>query len=111
MCWLPRNGLLSFQNPALFRRLNRIVQDCRWAVIRARVADFQNCFGIMSGKVTPAYASQTCWCCGYVDQRNRPSQGAFQWLCCRNKRHADLNAARMPRQTRAPDLVAVELFR
>jgi putative transposase len=51
---------LNFQNPALFRRLNRIIQNCDRAVIRANLADFQDRYGIVSEEVKPAYTSQTC---------------------------------------------------
>lgn len=85
---------LNFQNPALSRRLNRIIQNCGRAVIRSKLADFQDRYGITSDEVNPAYTSQTCSCCGYVDKRNRPSQGTFRCLWCGNKMHADVNATR-----------------
>ncbi|WP_073211141.1 zinc ribbon domain-containing protein [Acidocella aminolytica] len=42
------------------------------------MSDFHDRFGIISEEVNPAYTSQTCSCCGYVDKRNRPSQSAFR---------------------------------
>ena len=53
---------LNFQNPALSRRLNRIIQNCGRAVIRAKLADPQDRFGIAS---EAAYTSQICPCCSY----------------------------------------------
>ena len=85
---------LNFQNPALSRRLNRIIQNCGRAVIGAKLVDFKDRFGITSDEVNPAYTSQTCSCCGYVDKRNRPSQGTFRCLWCGQRMHADVNAAR-----------------
>ena len=55
---------LDFRNPALSSRLNRIIQNCGRAVIRAKLADLQDRFGVTSEEVNPAYTSQTCSCCG-----------------------------------------------
>ena len=53
---------LNFQNPSLSSYLNRIIRNCGHAVIRARLADFQNRFGLTSDEVIPASTSQTCSC-------------------------------------------------
>ncbi len=66
----------------------------RRAAVQAKLSGFEDRFRITSDEVNPAYTSQTCWCCGY-----------FKCLWCGNTMHADVNAARMSRQTRAPDLV------
>jgi putative transposase len=98
---------LNFQNPALSRRLNRIIQNCGRSVIRAKLADFNDRFGITSEEVNPAYTSQTCSCCGYVDKRNRPSQSTFKCLWCGSVLHADVNAARNIGQRRALSIGSV----
>ena len=92
---------LNFQNPALSRRLNRIIQNCGRSIIRAKLSDFQDRFGMTSEEVNPAYTSQTCSCCGYVDKKNRPSQSTFRCLWCGSTMNADVNAARNIRQRRA----------
>lgn len=98
---------LNFQNPALSRRLNRIIQNCGRAAIRAKLAEFRDRLGITSDEVNPAYTSQTCSCCGYVDKRNRPSQGTFRCLWCGNTMHADVNAARNIRSRPASPIGSV----
>ncbi len=98
---------LNFQNPALSRRLNRIIQNCGRAVIRAKLADLADRFGIVSEEVNPAYTSQTCSCCGYVDKRNRPSQGTFRCLWCGSRMHADVNASRNIGERRALSIGSV----
>lgn len=98
---------LNFQNPALSRRLNRIIQNCGRSVIRAKLADFQDRYGITSDEVNPAYTSQTCSCCGYVDKRNRPSQGIFRCLWCGQRMHADVNATRNIGSRRAAPIGSV----
>ena len=84
---------LDFRNPDLSRRLNRIIQNCGRSIIQAKLLDLEQKFGIASTEVNPAYTSQTCGCCGYVDVRNRRAQSLFQCLWCGHTKHADLNAA------------------
>ena len=98
---------LNFQRPALSSRLNRIIQNCGRAVIRGKLADFQDRFGITTEEVNPAYTSQTCLCCGYVDKRNRPSQSTVRCLWCGQQMNADVNAARNIGQRRALSIGSV----
>jgi IS605 OrfB family transposase len=44
--------------------------------------------------VDPAYTSQQCSECDYIDKRNRASQARFQCRSCGVVAHADLNASR-----------------
>ena len=81
---------LDFRNPALSRRLNAILRNCGRSVIEAKLRDMEERHGITSEEVNPAYTSQTCSCCGYVDKRNRRSQSAFGCLWCGQVMHADL---------------------
>ena len=45
-------------------------------------------------KIDPAYTSQQCSCCGYVDRSNRKSQANFECKKCNHTENADVNAAR-----------------
>ena len=92
---------------AINTRLNRIIQNCGRAVIRAKLADLQDRFGVTSEEANPAYTSQTCSCCGYVDKRNRPSQSTFRCLWCGQRMHADVNAARNIGRRRASPIGSV----
>jgi IS605 OrfB family transposase len=49
--------------------------------------------GVAFVEVDPAYTSQTCHACGWVDKRNRRSQAAFECGRCGFVGHADHNAA------------------
>ncbi|HET9564372.1 MAG TPA: transposase [Mycobacterium sp.] len=49
--------------------------------------------GVALVEVDPAYTSQTCSVCGWVDRRNRRSQAQFKCVRCRFVGHADQNAA------------------
>lgn len=44
--------------------------------------------------VDPAYTSQTCSVCGYVDAENRKTQKRFHCLHCGREENADVNAAK-----------------
>ena len=44
--------------------------------------------------VDPRYTSQRCSECGYVGERNRPSQATFRCRACGYESNADLNAAK-----------------
>jgi putative transposase len=49
--------------------------------------------GVAFVQVDPAYTSQTCHACGWVDKRNRRSQSEFECGRCSFVGHADHNAA------------------
>ena len=49
--------------------------------------------GISVKYVDPAYTSQTCSKCGYVDKENRTSQEKFKCIECGFELNADHNAA------------------
>lgn len=84
---------LDFRHSGLSKRLNAILRNCGRKVIRDKLRDLEERFGITTTEVNAAYTSQTCSCCGYVDKRNRHDQKSFQCLWCGHKLHADLNAA------------------
>ena len=96
---------LDFSNPALSRRMNRLVQNCGRSVVASKLADLSERFGIVSDEVDPAYTSQRCSSCGHVHASNRNGD-RFQCRRCGLVLHADVNAARNIRQRRslpAPD--------
>jgi putative transposase len=49
--------------------------------------------GVAFVEVDPAYTSQTCSACGWVDKKNRRSQAVFECGRCGFVGHADHNAA------------------
>lgn len=85
---------LDFRAPGLSRRLNRILARSGRAVIRAKLKDFEERYGITSSEVNPAYSSQTCSACGFVAKANRKTQESFSCRACGHEIHADVNAAR-----------------
>ena len=64
--------------------LGHISEQLAWVAARE---------GIQATKVNPAYSSQECSVCHYVDRANRPDQQTFCCLVCGHTMHADENAA------------------
>lgn len=84
---------LDFRNPSLSRRLNRLLQHAGRSIIRRKLRDLEERLGVKWSEVNPAYTSQTCSSCGYIDKKNRRNQQAFRCRWCGRTLHADLNAA------------------
>ncbi len=85
--------LLDFRAPGLSGRLNRLIGTFGKRVLEDKLVDLEQRFGIELVKVNPAYSSQECNSCRYVDKRNRPRQSVFRCLWCGSKRDGDVNAA------------------
>ncbi len=85
---------LDFRAPGLSKRLNRILARSGRKVIREKLKDLQDRFGITFAEVNPAYSSQTCSGCGFVAKANRKSQSKFSCRSCGYEINADVNAAR-----------------
>ncbi|MBF5093617.1 transposase [Azospirillum sp. INR13] len=85
---------LRFRSPGLSARLNRILQNCGRGVIIAKLTALEEELGVTSEEVNPAYSSQQCNCCGYVDSRNRTEQARFRCRWCGARMSADVNAGR-----------------
>lgn len=91
---------LDFSNPALSRRMNRLVQNCGRSVVATKLADLAERFGIASEEIDPAYTSQACSSCRHVHSSNRNGD-LFRCRRCGLSLHADVNAARNIRQRRS----------
>jgi putative transposase len=72
------NQALQAQAFGEFRR--QLTYKCEW-------------YGSRLVAVRPAYTSQQCARCGWVDAANRPSQASFACRLCGHRAHADHNAA------------------
>ena len=80
--------------------LNKSIQDVSWSMFRNFLTyKAENAGGIVKAH-NPAYTSQMCSECGYIDKENRPSQAVFECknpdpeVNCKYKDHADTNAAK-----------------
>ncbi len=62
--------------------------------IRRKLKEISEEYGIEVVYVNPAYSSQACSNCGYVDKGNRKTRSEFECKLCNKKLHADVNASR-----------------
>ena len=69
--------------------LNREILNTGWHSVKEMLA--YKCLELI--EVNPAYTSQSCNACGYVDPENRNDR-KFECVACGHADHADLNAAR-----------------
>ncbi|MEA3315583.1 MAG: zinc ribbon domain-containing protein [Campylobacterota bacterium] len=61
---------LNFQSPKLSKSLNRIISNFGKKIINNKLNQLKEEFGIIVTEINPAYTSQTCSKCNYVDKRN-----------------------------------------
>ena len=74
--------------------LNKSILDQGWGLFKQMLGYKLQWAGGMLLLVDPAYTSQTCSVCGFVDAENRKTQAAFCCRHCGHETHADVNAAR-----------------
>lgn len=91
---------LNFQNSVLSKRLNRIIRNCGRSVIKQKLHTLEEVYGVKNTEINPAYTSQECSSCNYIDKRNR-NEDRFCCKACGLKVHADVNAARNIRKRRS----------
>ena len=65
-----------------------------FAQLRMFLAYKARLIGVPVVVVDPAYTSQRCFECGYIEASNRKSQGEFLCKSCGHTAHADVNAAK-----------------
>ncbi|MFU8842053.1 MAG: zinc ribbon domain-containing protein [Nitriliruptoraceae bacterium] len=99
---------LWFRNPRLSRRMNRLVTNAGRRIVEQKLTDLHEQYGIEIEYVNPAYSSQTCSACDYVDRNNRTGE-RFRCGWCGRTLHADVNASRNLRSRRSrPAVGSVE---
>ncbi len=69
--------------------LNREILSTGWQGMKEKLA-----YKCAMVEIDPAFTSQTCNVCGWVDKASRHSQAEFTCVACGHADHADLNAAR-----------------
>ncbi|WP_448587438.1 RNA-guided endonuclease TnpB family protein [Thermocrinis sp.] len=85
---------LDFRSPELSKRMNRLIQSFGKRFVKEKLNRLKELFGIEIVEVNPAYTSQECSRCGYVDERNRKSTEEFECRACGKRIHAQVNGAR-----------------
>lgn len=84
---------LDFRSRSYSKRLNRLLSNSGRNAVKNKLTQLEKERGITITKVNPAYTSQECNHCHYVDKANRRGE---TFLCrnCGHKDHSDLNAAK-----------------
>jgi len=85
---------LNFTSPKLSKKLNRMLSNFGKRAIEEKFKSLEERYNIKITEVNPAYTSQTCNKCGYIDKRNRKSQEVFICGFCGKKQNADINASK-----------------
>lgn len=85
---------LDFRGGGLSKRMNRLLSRMGRSVLKAKLNRIGVSHGVKVLKVNPAYSSQECSKCGYVDKTNRNGL-VFTCKCCKYKLHADVNSSRV----------------
>lgn len=84
---------LNFAGGGMSRTMNRLLTRAGRKAVQAKLARLNEEQGLTITEVQPAYTSQMCAHCGYVDRKNRPNQKTFRCRCCGHTCNADVNAA------------------
>ncbi len=84
---------LDFRNTELSKRLNRLISNFGKRIFKDKLKRLQELYKIEVIEVNPAYTSQTCSRCGYVDKRNRKDTQRFECEACGYKTNAQVNGA------------------
>ncbi len=74
--------------------MNRMIQNFGKRYIKQKLERLQELYGIEVIEVNPAYTSQECSSCGYVDKGNRKDTQEFECKACGNKTNAQINGAK-----------------
>ena len=85
---------LDFRSSELSKRLNRLIQRFGKKYIKQKLERLQQLYGIEIVEINPAYTSQECSSCGYVDEKNRKNTQEFECRACKNKINAQINGAK-----------------
>jgi transposase, IS605 OrfB family, central region len=85
---------LDFRSPELSKRMNRMIQNFGKRYIKEKLQKLQELYGIEVVEINPAYTSQECSCCGYIDKKNRKDTQEFECKACGNKTNAQINGAK-----------------
>jgi transposase, IS605 OrfB family, central region len=85
---------LDFRSPELSKRMNRMIQNFGKRYIKEKLERLQQLYGIEIIEINPAYTSQECSCCGYIDKNNRKDTQEFECKACGNKTNAQINGAK-----------------
>jgi len=85
---------LNFSSPKLSKKLNRMLSNFGKKIIEDKFESIKEKYGIEITEVNPAYTSQECNKCGYIDKKNRKTQAKFICGFCGKKQNIDINSSK-----------------
>lgn len=85
---------LNLTSPKLSKKLNRMLSNFGKRIIEEKFESIKEKYGIVITQINPAYTSQECSKCGYVEKKNRKSQAKFICGFCGKKQNADINSSK-----------------
>ncbi|MEM3291125.1 MAG: transposase, partial [Candidatus Micrarchaeaceae archaeon] len=85
---------LDFRSPELSKRLNRLIQNFGKRYFTEKLSRLEEIYGIEITEINPAYTSQECNSCGYIDKKNRKDTQIFQCKLCGKKANAQVNGGK-----------------
>jgi putative transposase len=85
---------LNFTSPKLSKKLNRMLSNFGKRIIEEKFESINERYEIEITQINPAYTSQECSKCGYVEKKNRKSQAKFICGFCGKKQNADINSSK-----------------
>lgn len=85
---------LDLRSPELSKRMNRLVQNFGKRYFKEKMQRLQELYGIEVEYINPAYTSQQCSSCDYIDEKNRKNTNEFKCKACGRRLNAQVNGAR-----------------
>ena len=85
---------LSVDGMVKNKNISLAISDVSWGMFFEKLKYKTDWYGGSIERVSPAFTSQTCSACGYVDKKNRLTQSDFKCIKCGHKENADLNASK-----------------
>jgi len=76
------------------KNVSRLISDVGWGMFFEKLKYKTDWYGGCIEGVNPAFTSQTCNICGYIDKKNRLTQSKFKCIKCGYEENADLNASK-----------------
>ncbi|MGK7956923.1 MAG: RNA-guided endonuclease InsQ/TnpB family protein [Crocosphaera sp.] len=86
------NGKFLKNGQSAKRALNRLIRDCSWGNLKAKIKSVAEKFGLICLDVNPKFTSQKCSHCGHIEKKNRNKE-RFLCLNCGFFADADIQAS------------------
>jgi len=76
------------------KHLRKSISEVSWNSLIEKLKYKTELYNKILVQINPAYTSQRCHPCGYIDRKNRKTQSVFKCISCGHEDHADKNASK-----------------